>query len=160
MSIGLKVVLAVIGGFVLIAFIGILAALLIPNFLDALQMAKQKRTLADFRDVGIALNAYALDNGQFPDVTTIAALSAALEPDYLEAMPRTDGWERPFVYRCGSGPWGSEGCQGFRLVSAGRDGVFEFDDPWSYEAGLIERGAYDEDLVMATEGPLREPAPR
>ena len=32
---------------IVVAIIGIIAALLIPNFLDALQKAKQKRTVAD-----------------------------------------------------------------------------------------------------------------
>src|SRR5947209_13766834 len=39
---------------IVVATIGIIAALLIPNFLDALQKAKQKRTVADARNVGTA----------------------------------------------------------------------------------------------------------
>src|SRR5437763_9702219 len=39
---------------IVVAIIGIIAALLIPNFLDALQKAKQKRTVADARNVGTA----------------------------------------------------------------------------------------------------------
>src|SRR4030095_8835199 len=39
---------------IVVAIIGIIAALLIPNFLDALQKAKQKRTVADLRNVGTA----------------------------------------------------------------------------------------------------------
>ena len=35
---------------IVVAIIGIIAALLIPNFLDALQKAKQKRTVADMRN--------------------------------------------------------------------------------------------------------------
>ncbi len=37
---------------IVVAIIGIIAALLIPNFLDALQKAKQKRTVADMRNAG------------------------------------------------------------------------------------------------------------
>ena len=40
---------------IVIAIIGIIAALLIPNFLDALQKAKQKRTVADVRNTGTTL---------------------------------------------------------------------------------------------------------
>src|SRR5881227_2227736 len=39
---------------IVVAIIGIIAALLIPNFLDALQKAKQKRTVADARNIGTA----------------------------------------------------------------------------------------------------------
>src|SRR5437868_13863109 len=40
---------------IVVAIIGIIAALLIPNFLDALQKAKQKRTVADVRNAGTAV---------------------------------------------------------------------------------------------------------
>ena len=37
---------------IVVAIIGIIAAILIPNLLDALQKAKQKRTVGDIRAVG------------------------------------------------------------------------------------------------------------
>jgi prepilin-type N-terminal cleavage/methylation domain-containing protein len=37
---------------IVVAIIGIIAAILIPNLLDALQKAKQKRTVGDMRNVG------------------------------------------------------------------------------------------------------------
>ena len=46
---------------VVIAIIGIIAAILIPNLLDALQKAKQKRTVADLRDTGTAWMSWLTD---------------------------------------------------------------------------------------------------
>src|SRR5947199_8503811 len=46
---------------IVVAIIGIIAALLIPNFLDALQKAKQKRTVADMRNVGTAMFSWLTD---------------------------------------------------------------------------------------------------
>src|ERR1051325_11334509 len=43
-----------IGGFVLVAVIGILAAIAIPNLLHATQRSKQKRTMADVRSISTA----------------------------------------------------------------------------------------------------------
>ena len=39
---------------IVVAIIGIIAAILIPNLLDALQKAKQKRTVSDIRNTGTA----------------------------------------------------------------------------------------------------------
>src|ERR1700730_14681921 len=46
---------------IVVAIIGIIAALLIPNFLDALQKAKQKRTVADVRNTGTAMFSWLTD---------------------------------------------------------------------------------------------------
>src|SRR3954468_635011 len=46
---------------IVVAIIGIIAALLIPNFLDALQKAKQKRTVADMRNAGTAMFSWLTD---------------------------------------------------------------------------------------------------
>src|SRR5690348_5906197 len=46
---------------IVVAIIGIIAALLIPNFLDALQKAKQKRTVADIRNAGTAMFSWLTD---------------------------------------------------------------------------------------------------
>ena len=39
---------------IVVAIIGIIAAILIPNLMDALQKAKQKRTVGDMKSVGTA----------------------------------------------------------------------------------------------------------
>src|ERR1700752_2179546 len=48
---------------IVVAIIGIIAALLIPNFLDALQKSKQKRTEADMRNMGTAMFSWLTDQG-------------------------------------------------------------------------------------------------
>ncbi|MEL7059944.1 MAG: prepilin-type N-terminal cleavage/methylation domain-containing protein [Acidobacteriota bacterium] len=46
---------------IVVAIIGIIAAVLIPNLLDALQKAKQKRSVADIRNVGTAWMSWLTD---------------------------------------------------------------------------------------------------
>ena len=46
---------------IVVAIIGILAAMLIPNLLDAMQKAKQKRTIADIRITGTAMFSWLSD---------------------------------------------------------------------------------------------------
>ena len=47
---------------IVIAIIGILAAIAIPNLLNAVQRGKQKRTMSDMRALATAIEAYAVDN--------------------------------------------------------------------------------------------------
>ena len=51
---------------IVVAIIGIIAAIAIPNLLNAIQRGKQKRTMADMRAVGTAVEAYAVDNNFYP----------------------------------------------------------------------------------------------
>jgi type II secretion system protein G len=47
---------------IVIAIIGILAAIAIPNLLNAVQRGKQKRSMSDMRTMATAVEAYAVDN--------------------------------------------------------------------------------------------------
>ena len=51
---------------IVIAIIGILAAIAIPNLLNAVQRGKQKRTMSDMRALATAVEAYAVDNNDYP----------------------------------------------------------------------------------------------
>ncbi|HXO22878.1 MAG TPA: prepilin-type N-terminal cleavage/methylation domain-containing protein [Thermoanaerobaculia bacterium] len=98
---------------IVVAIIGIIAALLIPNFLDALQKAKQKRTVADVRNTGTAMFSWLTDQvgaaaagaaattvdlSLYGGTVTIANLQTALVPQYLQAIPQLDGWKHPYDY--------------------------------------------------------------
>src|SRR4029079_9835061 len=97
---------------IVVAIIGIIAALLIPNFLDALQKAKQKRTVADMRNVGTAMFSWLTDQASaaaagaastssFPSgYSTITSdnLRTTLVSQYLQEVPELDGWKNPYNY--------------------------------------------------------------
>ena len=72
---------------IVVAIIGIIAAILIPNLLDALQKAKQKRTMGDIRNIGTAWFSW------FQDQVSAAAAGAS-DGQYDFAV-------RP---RCSNGP--------------------------------------------------------
>lgn len=52
---------------IVVAIIAILAAIAVPNFLEAQVRAKVSRTKADMRTTDLALNSYAVDNNAFPN---------------------------------------------------------------------------------------------
>ncbi|HEY1435059.1 MAG TPA: prepilin-type N-terminal cleavage/methylation domain-containing protein, partial [Thermoanaerobaculia bacterium] len=95
---------------IVIAIIGILAAIAIPNLLNAVQRARQKRTMADIKALAVAIEAYHVDNSQYPAAacnggnytTTGTALTTDsftnLTPTYIAAPPKTDGWGTFLVY--------------------------------------------------------------
>ncbi|HTG32832.1 MAG TPA: prepilin-type N-terminal cleavage/methylation domain-containing protein [Thermoanaerobaculia bacterium] len=97
---------------IVVAIIGIIAALLIPNFLDALQKAKQKRTVADMRNAGTAMFSWLTDQvgaaaagAAATDIdlskyatSDAATVASVLVPQYLQSVPAKDGWKKDFSY--------------------------------------------------------------
>ncbi|HEX9163033.1 MAG TPA: prepilin-type N-terminal cleavage/methylation domain-containing protein, partial [Thermoanaerobaculia bacterium] len=79
---------------IVVAIIGILAAIAIPNLLTAMQRAKQKRSMADMRTIATAWEARATDTNKYnaagtitaittcSNTVTIGQLSAGLSPTY------------------------------------------------------------------------------
>ena len=59
---------------IVVAIIGIIAAIAIPNLLNAIDRSKQKRTMADMRSVGTAVEEYAIDNNFYARQDTQADL--------------------------------------------------------------------------------------
>lgn len=134
----------VVGGFVLLAVIGILAAIAIPNFLTAQQRSRQKRTMADIRMIATAVEAYAVDNDQYPPGTTAADLRPVLTPTYIAEIPSVDGWGTAFKYEC----WPAGACSSYAVASAGGDKIFEHGSLQEYTAGTKTTN-FDNDLVFS-----------
>ena len=82
---------------IVVAIIGIIAAIAIPNLLNAIDRGKQKRTMADMRSIGTAVESYAVDNNVYPTAATAAALKLLVEPVYIKTMPVADGWSTAFA---------------------------------------------------------------
>ena len=77
---------------IVVAIIGILAAMAIPNLLNAVDKSKQKRTMSDIRSIGTAIEAYAIDHAGYPIVADMNALKGAVDPIFFDTMPLVDGW--------------------------------------------------------------------
>ena len=86
---------------IVVAIIGILAAIAIPNLLTAMQRSKQKRTMADMRTIATAWEARATDVNRYNAAgaitmpttpVSVSALTGALAPTYVKLLPPKDGW--------------------------------------------------------------------
>lgn len=83
---------------IVVAIIGIIAAIAIPNLLNAINRGRQRRSMADIRSIGTALEAYSVDFNSYPKVAltngTVNQLQTYLEPTYIKKLPTRDGWNR------------------------------------------------------------------
>ena len=147
---------------IVVAIIGILAALLIPNAITAIQKAKQTSTMKDITVISTAVADYITDNGVAPTQSGTYDASVAfytgLSPFYIKVMPITDQWGTNFYVYSGTDAntqWGISGAQAddFVIASYGRDGTlesFSFDNT-NPEAGLFVVSAmahFNFDLVQ------------
>jgi prepilin-type N-terminal cleavage/methylation domain-containing protein len=94
---------------IVVAIIGIIAAIAVPNLLNAIQRGKQKRTMADMRSLGTGMGTYEIDYNQYPSSLT------GLAPDYLKNPPTADGWTT--VWTTTFTP------QEYTIVSLGKNGA-------------------------------------
>ncbi|MBM3336032.1 prepilin-type N-terminal cleavage/methylation domain-containing protein, partial [Candidatus Sumerlaeota bacterium] len=51
---------------IVVAIIAILAAIAVPNFLEAQTRSKVTRAMADMRTLAVAVEAYSIDNTEYP----------------------------------------------------------------------------------------------
>jgi type II secretion system protein G len=83
---------------IVVAIIGIIAAIAIPNLLNAINRGRQKRTMADIRSIATAVESYQVDWNFYPKNITpgsINAVSDYITPTYIKRLPQTDGWNDP-----------------------------------------------------------------
>jgi general secretion pathway protein G len=114
-----------------LAIIGILAAIAIPNLLTAISKAKQKRTLLDIKTIAVAWEARATDMNRYNAAggvdgvsipLGISTLAAGLEPTYSKSIPKRDGWGKAFTCYVDQ-DWGSSSpASRYVIISGGADG--------------------------------------
>lgn len=151
---------------IVVAVIGIIAALLLPNFLDALQKSKQKKTMADAHLVGTAMMSWltdqataaaagagaTIDLAEWLGTGDADAIRTELVPRYLPELPVRDGWKFPYLYRLDASQ--VDALKVFLIASGGRDGGTP---AGQYTVGSFEPTDYDQDIVWADGFFLRWP---
>ena len=85
---------------IVVAIIGIIAAVAIPALRLAVQRARQTRTMADIRAIATAVEMYQNDNGAKPILAfgPVTALANYLQPTYIKRTPLLDSWQEPLRY--------------------------------------------------------------
>ena len=102
---------------IVVAIIGLISSIAVVNLLNAVDKGKQKRTMADLRTIGAAVEAYGTDNARYPTgVTTWPAMKSYLNPHFMKAPPDTDGWMNGWEVTSESG-------NDYTVISTGKDGA-------------------------------------
>jgi prepilin-type N-terminal cleavage/methylation domain-containing protein len=135
---------------IVVAIIGIIAAIAIPNMLDALNRANQKRTVGDLKTTGTGLQSFTSDFQGYPGtaasegpidlvnntgLVTVALADgcSAFVPDLIQAWPNGDGWKNWYEYyhsvpSANAKQWpelnGATCANHAILVSKGKDGAY------------------------------------
>ena len=148
---------------IVVAIIGIIAAILIPNLLDALQKAKQKRTVADIRNTGTAWMSWltdqvgaasagaakTYDTANFGNVT-YTQLFGYLRPNssffYMQEVPQLDGWRYRMSFGRNANLLGSNV---LIICSGGRDGPISNCHSNTWSVAPFVATSYDTTIVWA-----------
>jgi type II secretory pathway pseudopilin PulG len=159
---GSKILLFLILGVLLIfccVVTGIISAIALPNLLDAIQRGKQKRAVAEVRELATAVQAYAKDNdGVCPDTghedtvvykpVDVAKLAPFLVPKYIAKLPAKDRWENPYQYGV------SPDDRSFIVICTGSDGVLTLDQ---VPQEPMETHCYEDDILWENDHFLLSP---
>ncbi len=122
-------------------YTGMAAAIAIPNLMNSIDRDKQKRTMADIRSIGIAMEAYAIDNNHYPATEgwqPVGVLDESVEPVYIRELPLVDGWDRGIMVF-------SDG-ETYTIVSHGKDGTADQD--WSGDVTERATSTFNSDIVF------------
>jgi type II secretion system protein G len=137
---------------IVVAIIGIIAAVAIPNLLSAMHKARQKRTMSDMKALGSAIESVGTDCVAYPptdgdlgtDCATPGGIMVGLQKGgwWFQSPLICDGWRRALNYRgvgvTGGGTtdisdlnclavWSNPWATHYSLRSKGRDGIPDCD---------------------------------
>ncbi len=130
---------------IVIAIIGIVSAIAIPNLLTAIQKSKQKATMGDMKAVGTAVESYITDNYLAPSALSAAGFGgASIRSFHIKKFPEEDAWGNIWTYiRNGTIR------DVYSIGSPGRDGVFDgFDQEGSYILNALQD--FEKDIIFST----------
>ena len=133
---------------IVVTIIGIIVAIVSFNLVNAIERARQRRSMADIKTLAGAIEAYSTDNNRYPPAagvtlpsgltlptTTLGVTEAYISPTYLKFVPLTDGWHSWYNYTV------STNQTDYLIRSCGRDGLPDASPPFgattSFNADII-----------------------
>ncbi len=101
---------------IVVAIIGIVAAIAIPNLLNSIQRARQKKSMSALRAISEGIEIYQQDHSAYPDYVDVPVTALATDLEiYVRPFDPKDGWNRTMRYTA-VGDY-------YTLISYGSDGL-------------------------------------
>lgn len=120
---------------VVVAIIGLLASLILPNVIGAGEQADRQKTITDIGQLENALDQYRLDNSRYP--TTEQGLEALVQEPTIDPLPRN--YRRGgYIKRLPTDPWGAE----YLMLSPGEHGDVDV-----FSAGPDAQAGTEDDIA-------------
>lgn len=147
---------------IVVAIIGILAAIAVPNLLNALHRARQKRTMSDIRSIATAWESRSTDLNRYNaagalSIITVCSepvshddLRSALIPTYSKTVPGLDGWGNPFRFQTDQAMGDPEQANDYLIWSAGKNGSPDGAAGWDADASSPGGGMtnFNDDILF------------
>jgi len=137
---------------------GIVAAIAVPNFLQAKERGMQKRAMVDMRALAASIQAYQVDTGSLPDtghagdghysIRDVSALSDFLEPSYIQEVPAADPYGAQYQYGI------SRDGEAFILICSGSDGEINLSE---VPDSPVMTSCFEDDIVWEDSGFIQCP---
>lgn len=139
---------------IVVAIIGIIAAIAIPSLLNALDRARQTTTVANLEKLGQSVEQYIMDHNRVgspktgdADINDLQAIFVATEINLNPGMLK-DGWGEFFIYFYEAGL----GNKGYSLTSYGSDAK---SGPAPATAGIVKK--FPEDIIYSAGRFIQKP---
>ena len=121
---------------VVVAIIGILAAIAIPNLLYSVQRAKQRRTMLDMKNIAMAWEARNTEVTRYnaaggasyegcDQKVEVRDVVGALAPTYIKSVPSLDAWGNVFSCYLDQSWASATPAQKYVIISGGHDGKID-----------------------------------
>lgn len=127
---------------IVVAIIGIIAAIAIPSLLSAVDRARQTTTVSNIEQLGEYVGQYIIDfrfvgSPKAADIDELQNIFMVTEINTNKSIVK-DAWDVPFVYQANA----TLGSQDYTIQSYGSDGQ---DGPAPATAGVVK--LFNEDLI-------------
>jgi type II secretion system protein G len=120
---------------IVVAIVGILAAIAIPNYLNAIVRSKQRRTMVDMRTLATAWESRTVETNRYNAAAAgyqgidqpvdLNDLAGVLVPTYSRNIPRYDGWSHPYQCFTETAWGGGTRANKYAIISPGADNVLD-----------------------------------